>query len=57
MKKIIENLVVRYGKQLCSIAMVAAVASVNSCRGLFYQPEEPEGLLELAKKREHRCTK
>ena len=29
----------------------AAIISVNSCRGLYYQPEEPDGVRKIAKKK------
>ena len=47
MEKIIE----KSGKQLCEVAKISAAISVNSCRGIFYQPEEPDGVRKMAEKR------
>ncbi len=44
MKKIIEKIVIKYGRQICSLAGLAAMVSVSCCRGFFCQPEEPEGV-------------
>ena len=47
MKSKINWLIMRYGKQLCSIAMISAILTTSQCRVLFYQPIEPDGLLEF----------
>ena len=44
MKKIIGKLVNKYGAALCALAVAVAPIAVNTCRGKFYQPEEPENL-------------
>ena len=51
MKKMLEKIVVRFGKQLCMLVGIVAAFSANSCRGFFYQPEEPEELAEFIGKR------
>ncbi len=51
MKAIITKFVTKYGRQICSVASLAAIISVNSCRGIYYQPEEPEGVKKLAGKK------
>ena len=50
MKTIIKKVVIKYGAQMCSLAGLAAIISVNSCRGFFYQPEEPDEVRKLAGK-------
>ena len=50
-----ERVIKKSGKQLCGMAKMAAVISVNSCRGFFYQPEEPKGVKILAEKRKVSC--
>ena len=45
------KIVTKYGAQICSLASLAAIISVNSCRGLYYQPEEPDGVRKIAKKK------
>ena len=50
MKTIIKKVVIKYGAQMCSLAGLAAIISVNSCRGFFYQPDEPMGVRKLAGK-------
>lgn len=47
MKKILATLVAKFGRQLCTLAGMAAVFSTYGCRGKFYQPEEPVGLAEF----------
>lgn len=54
MKRFMERFVSKFGKQLCSLAGLAAIISVYSCRGFYYQPEEPEGLAELAMSKKKR---
>lgn len=49
MKNVLKNFIIRYGHQICSIAIMASAMMVSKCRGLFYQPKEPEGLEEMAK--------
>lgn len=51
MKTLIKKIVTKYGAQICSLASLAAIISVNSCRGLYYQPEEPDGVRKIAKKK------
>ena len=43
MKSIIKKVVIKYGAQMCLLAGLAAIISVNSCRTIFYQPDEPMG--------------
>lgn len=51
MKTLIKKIVTKYGAQICSLASLEAIISVNSCRGLYYQPEEPDGVRKIAKKK------
>lgn len=50
MKTFIKKVVIKYGAQMCSLAGLAAIISVNSCRGFFYQPNEPDAERKLAGK-------
>ena len=50
MVKIFSLFVKKYGSQLCTLAMIAAVGASQMCRFVFFQPEEPIGLDEMASK-------
>jgi len=51
MSKFITKLICKYGTALCSLAVIAGTIGTLSCRGLFYQPAEPEGLKNLFEER------
>lgn len=44
----------RVGKVLCNMALHFAPLASNFCWGMYYQPKEPEGLKEFAKKTKER---
>ncbi|MBR6222183.1 MAG: cyclic lactone autoinducer peptide [Lachnospiraceae bacterium] len=50
MMKALYNIVARKAIVLCSIAAVTSTFATELCRGVWYQPEEPEGLAEFAEK-------
>ena len=45
-----KHLLIRCGTVLCTIAVVVTRFGVLSCRGRFYQPEEPAGLKNFLEK-------
>lgn len=47
MKRITKMFLVMCGRKLCTAAGIAAIFSVYSCRGIFYQPKEPEGFKDF----------
>jgi cyclic lactone autoinducer peptide len=49
---IMKHLLIRCGTVLCTIAVVVTRFGVLSCRGRFYQPEEPAGLKNFLEKGE-----
>ena len=49
MRKYIKKLICKCGPALCSLAVLVASYSIQSCRGYFYQPEEPENLHKVLK--------
>ena len=51
MNKMMEKIIEKSGNQLCEVAKISAAISVNSCRGIFYQPGEPDGVRKMAEKR------
>lgn len=44
MKQKISKVFLKYGSMLCAIAVAVTNFGVLSCRGQFYQPQEPENL-------------
>ena len=42
----------KYGKRLCAMATIIASYGVLSCRGIFFQPKEPDDLKNLIGKEE-----
>lgn len=44
MKKKLNVFLNKYGKNLCAMAVFITIYGVLSCRGIFYQPKEPDGL-------------
>lgn len=49
MKNTLEKIIIRFGVQLCGLAMFVAPLVSEVCRGKYYQPIEPEGLATFAK--------
>ncbi len=52
MKKKVKAFIQKYGRQLPAIALAVASVAALCCRGDWYQPEEPEGLSEFAKRKQ-----
>ena len=50
MRKALSGLLKKYGAVLCALAVLVTSQGVNVCRGMFYQPEEPENLRSLLDK-------
>lgn len=44
----VVDLIKKYTKQLCSLALLAAPLAARTCRTIFYEPKEPEGLAQFA---------
>lgn len=51
MVKYIKRIVVKYGKQLCTLAVIIAPIATRCCRGMYYEPEIPEGMNEFLEKK------
>ncbi len=45
-----KKLITKYGMKLCALAVLFAPVAVQSCRTVFYEMEEPEGLEKFASK-------
>ncbi len=50
MRTKVKKWLVKHGNAICAVAVSLASLSSLCCRGHWYQPEEPEGLKEFAKK-------
>lgn len=46
-----KKIIIKYGKSICSLAMSMALLASQSCRLRLYEPKEPEGLREFAKRK------
>lgn len=51
MKRKIQKIIQRYGKQICAMAMTAGTLSVSYCRTLFYEPKQPDNFQDFLEKR------
>ncbi len=51
MKKRIRSIILRVGTVICSLAIFAEVFSVERCKGIWYQPKEPDGYGDFLKKK------
>lgn len=49
MREKIKRMMEKYGTQLCCLAIAVAPIAATGCRGLYYQPKEPEGLAEFVR--------
>lgn len=49
MRNKLKRFVAKYGKNLCALAVFITSYGVLSCRGIFYQPKEPENLYKIIK--------
>ena len=47
---ILRKLVVKAGRLLCACSVVISPLVVEGCKTRYYQPKEPDGLEEFAKK-------
>ena len=45
-----KKLITKYGMKLCALAVLFAPVALQSCRTVFYEMEEPEGLEKFASK-------
>ena len=52
MEKKLNGFLNKYGKRLCAMATIIASYGVLSCRGIFFQPKEPDDLKNLIGKEE-----
>ena len=52
MIKVLSGFLNKHGAKLCALAVLVTAQSVNVCRGMFYQPEEPKNLRKLLDKAE-----
>ena len=46
----INKFINQFEKMMCSLIAMVAMFSVGGCRTVLYQPEEPTGLEEFAKR-------
>lgn len=51
MKEKVKAFIQKYGRQLPTLALTVASVATLCCRGDWYQPEEPEGLSEFARRK------
>lgn len=42
MRKWISAFIGKYGEKLCTFALALATVTVTHCRGIYYQPKEPD---------------
>ena len=49
MRKWITVFICKYGEKLCTLALALATVTVSHCRGLYYQPEEPDNFQEFVR--------
>lgn len=47
MRNMLKGLICKCGPALCSFAVFVTSYGVQSCRGHFYQPKEPDGLSKI----------
>lgn len=52
MKEKLKVFIQKYGRQLPALALTVASTAALCCRGDWYQPEEPRGLSEFAKRKQ-----
>lgn len=52
MKEKVKAFIQKYGRQLPALALTVASAATLCCRGHWYQPEEPKGLNEFARRKQ-----
>ena len=50
MNKCVMSLVKKYGKQLCGLVILVSPVAARTCRTIFYEPKEPEGLSQFVEK-------
>lgn len=50
MKKALKQFIIKFAPQFCSFAIILANIVTLGCRRSFYQPRDPNGLLEFAQK-------
>lgn len=48
MKKKFQQLICKYGIQLCAMAMALSPLISENCHRKYYQPKEPDGFAEFA---------
>ena len=48
MRKRMSTFMCKHATKLCNLALVLATVSVSFCRGMYYQPKEPDGFAEFA---------
>ncbi len=51
MKNKIISFIQKHGTTFCALAVMTAPVISKSCRVIWYQPEEPEGLKAFAEKK------
>lgn len=49
MKKVLSQLICKCGPAFLSLAVLITACGIQSCRGHFYQPKEPDGLKKILK--------
>lgn len=47
----LRKILVKYGNVLCALAVLVAPMAARTCRLLYYEPKEPEGLDEFVKRK------
>ncbi|HCJ07029.1 MAG TPA: hypothetical protein DHV96_01295 [Lachnospiraceae bacterium] len=48
MRKRMSTFMYKHGAKLCNLAIALATVTVSVCRGMYYQPKEPDGFAEFA---------
>ncbi len=49
--KHIAKFIAKYGATICALALMVAPCAAEPCRTFWYQPAEPEGFSEFAKRK------
>ena len=55
MRKWVSAFICKHGTRLCTLALAVSTVSVSFCRGMYYQPKEPDNLEEFV--RNHNTNK
>lgn len=54
--KALKKIILKLEMCICVFALAMVDVAVNFCRGMWYEPEIPEGMDEFIEKRNRRCS-